>query len=464
MKEFKPHEFQEKNLQWLHERREKGQLRSLILDEMGLGKSVTAILCAKAFHLRKVLVVTKGMVRPAWLERFKEWWPERVGEVSAIREGRSRKGRSKPAEERIKAAYAANIQITSNDLLHEVSQTEWDMLVFDEIHEHVSARSSVSQTMQKMLQANPNALVLNLTGTFVPAEPMGAYNMLSMLWPEEWGKPGKRGDPPYRFKQKFCIAEESEYSDSGFSFHGLNPATAAEFSERIMKHARRTLRSDVAHLLPPIDVSPLVIETGNKKTDIQLAIDWADTAIKESSHVQIFTYRRETAESLCLALQALPRYREIDVRYTHGADTAEQRHKLLQQLRQSKRALLVGTMDSLGTGISLTSFQQYLIIEVTTEANQLAQAIGRFGRLDGDSTTPSRGFVLLREDKDADKISTLSRRLEDTNTLIKNGQAESQMSTLLKGSKTEGALDRFLDDLVLNYRGDVENDEDDNQD
>lgn len=458
MMEFKPHEFQEENVRWLLERHAQRQLRSLILDEMGLGKSVSAILCAKALSLQRVLVVTKGLVRPAWKERFNEWWPERAHEVSTITEGRLRKGRSKPAEGRIAAAYAQPIQIVTPDLLGEIEQVGWNMLVWDEIHEHVSYRSATSKQMRGMLGANPLAISLGLTGTFVPAEPLGAWNMLHTFWPAEWGRPTASGEPPFKFKERYCDWEPSEYSDSGKRFFGLNEHNRDELAARIMLNARRTRRQDVAHLLPALDVSPLTIDCKDKRTDAQIAVDWADTASKESTHVQIFTYRRETAETISGMLQKLPRYRGVDVAFTHGADSPEKRDQLLRRLRLSPRACLVGTMDSLGTGISLTDFQQYLICEVTSTANQLAQAIARFSRLDKREGVPSKGYVLLREGKHDDLVETLKRRLDDTDSLIKNGQTEAVLRILL-GTATSNNMDSMLDDLVANYRGDVDENE-----
>jgi superfamily II DNA or RNA helicase len=429
-----------------------------VLDETGLGKSVTAIAAARAWGAQRVLIVTLGMVRPGWVERLQEWWPERAAEVGVITVGRERKGLSKPAEARRAAAYAAPIQVVSYDLLGHVEQREWDLIVLDEIHVHVSFRSATSKALRDLFAANPLANKLGLTATLLSAEPKNAWNPLQLYWPDKWGKPRATGDPPYWFCNAFCERIENEW---GVDWKGLNPANAAQFAEAIAAVSVRTLRSDVAHLLPPIDCSPLLVEASNRKTDAQVALDWVDIAAKESSHISLFTYFRESAAHYVAELRSLPRYKDVEISLITGAMTPEARHKELCRLRETPRGILVGTVDALGMGITLTAFKQYLLCELTTTANKLVQVIGRFSRLDGDGKTPSRGFVLVREGRDDDLITTLRRRLDDFNTLIKAGQGESALLDVLASPLQGEAFDRRLDDLIGTFRGDVDTSDDD---
>lgn len=451
---MKPFPFQERNVELML----RDPRKRWVLDETGLGKSVTAILAAKSFGAHRVLIVTKGMVRPGWLERLREWWPERAEEVGSITMGKDRKGLSKPAQARLEASYAAPIQVVSYDLLRHCSPWQWDMIVLDEIHELVSYRSATSKLVRNFFRCSSQAVKLGLTATLLSAEPKHTWNLLHMWEPGRWGHAQESGEPPWWFQRRYGVRWENDY---GVVYRGLNEEYAAEFAEKLAEVSMRTLRSDVADLLPPIDCAPLLIEASNKGSDLALAIDWLKTALAESDHVSVFTYFRDSAAALASELQQLPRFAGTRVQVITGEHSPEARHKMLAELRDSQKGVLVGTVDALGTGITLTAFKQYLITEATTTANKLVQVIGRFSRL--DSKEPCRGFVLLREGRDDDTIATLRRRLGDFNALIKSGQGEQALLSVLEQPLQGDAFDRRLDDLIANFRGvgAIEDDEDD---
>lgn len=445
MSQLQPHPFQLENVRKILARPAR---RFWVLDEMGLGKSVTAILAAKELQCVNVLVITKALVRPSWKERFGEWWPS--ASVGCITMGKSRSGLSGPAKKRLEEAYSAPVQIVSPDLLSNVRPDGWDMIVLDEMHEYVSFRSTASQELRKLFAANPQAYKLGLSGTPLSAEPKNAWNLLQMFWPEKWGKARATGEPPYWFLNLFCERIETDY---GVSYSGVNPHTVKKFAESLKEISTRTLRSDVAHLLPPLDISPLVIENKKYKSDVQAAVDWLDTAIQESTHACTLTYLRDTASRLYDTLQSLPRYRGVAVFLLTGDDSPERRARVLRQMREASRAILCGTMDSLGTGISLTFCQQWLMIEPPTTAYKIVQAIGRFNRL--DSASGARGFILLRQDGKGDAlVAKLRQWLANANSLIRNGQGEATLHKMLE-EQSEGSFDAWLDGLVDSYRGEL---------
>lgn len=424
-----------------------------VLDETGLGKSVTAIATAKALGAKSVLIITLGMIRPAWIARFREWWPE--AQVGSITMGRDRKGLSLPAKARLEAAYSAPIQVVSYDLMFHVKQSGWDMIVLDEMDELVSYRSQASKRIRGLFAANSQATWLGLTATLLSAEPKNTWNLLHMFDPGNWGAPLATGDPPWWFQRRYCVRIENEY---GVAYRGLREANSEAFRDELAKRSTRTLRSDVRDLLPPIDCTPLLVEADNKKPDEQIAVEWCDVASRESSHVAIFTYHRCSARHICELLKMLPRYRSHTILCATGDDTPEQRHQMLTQALDAPAAVFVGTMDALGKGISLTAFKQYLIAETTTTASKLVQALGRYSRL--DSKDACRGQVLLREGIDDDKIVTLRRRLGEFKLLIRAGDGEQALAAALDLPMDGNAFDRRLDALVSTFRGSVDADED----
>lgn len=442
---MRPYPFQEANVERIATLRKPRRL--WVLDETGLGKSVTAILAAKCLHVRRMLVVTRGMVRPAWLDRFKQWWPERADDVASITAGRNRAGLSGPALWRLRQAYNAPLQIVSYDLLGEVEQRDWDMIVLDEMHGLVSYGSAAAAKVRNIFRINPNATRLGLTATILTAEPKNLWTLLKLFEPDAWGKPVAERDPPWWFLRKYSVRYENEF---GVSYKGLNEDAAPELEKVLRERSVRTRRQDVQDLLPPIDCEPLVIEASNKRPDHKVVLDWLDNAVMESAHVAVIVYHRAEAQALHTALRSLPRYAEHELVAVTGEQTPEARQKRIALSVAAPRSVLIGTMDAIGTGISLTAYQQYLIAESVSTPTKLVQLLGRFSRL--DSGASCRGFVLMREGRDDDKIATLRRRLNEFNQLLKQGQGEAALGQVLNERDT-GAFDRRLDVLIASFTG-----------
>lgn len=452
----------------LHEFQEKSVLRALglprplkyfELSETGLGKSVIALEIIRRLGCTRVLVVTLASVKHGWLERAAEWAPHL--RASSITMGRGRKGLSKPAAARLEAAYSADLQVVSYDLVDEVDLTGWHAIVVDEGHDLVSYRSKTAKRLRELFAANPDAHKLLLTATAVTSEPKNTWTLLNLFWPERFGEATKQGEPPYRFLNAFCNKHEVEW-DGGraIAYKGLNPANADKFAKLIMANASRTLRTEVPELLPALDVRPLVIEASDKRPGTAHVTEWATTAAREAPRIGIFTHFRATAEKYAETLQALPRFADFKVIVMHGEMPADRRARALAALREEERVILVATMHALGTGITLTWVKQYLIAELVAAPYKLVQLLGRFSRLDADGQVGCFGRILIREG-DA-RIPDLLRRIKDEDILQRNGANETAILQAVDAG-TKQNFDAWLDDLAGTFRDYAEGVDDDDE-
>jgi len=119
--------FQRANLDYALQRR-----RTLIGDEPGLGKTITAIAYANKIEARSVLVICPATIRFQWKDRIEQWTQIRPYRVYVIRSGKH--GVIPPAP------TTAVWNVLSYELSHNRSiyealiQRQWDLIILDEPH------------------------------------------------------------------------------------------------------------------------------------------------------------------------------------------------------------------------------------------------------------------------------------------------------------------------------------------
>jgi superfamily II DNA or RNA helicase len=174
----------------------------------------------------------------------------------------------------------------------------------------------------------------------------------------------------------------------------------------------RVTDEEFVQYMPELFVEPLRVDSVNHET---IAAQWVKEIPEETQHVGIFTHRRELAEKLAKTHNGT---------LITGALSPEQRHELLQQARLCSSSLLVGTIDSLSEGISLSHIKAALVVEWTTELSSLLQFIGRFARADAKTNKPTK-IDLVVGPNDVERLKTLQERVDAANSIFKAGRSES---------------------------------------
>lgn len=133
-----------------------------IFDDMGLGKTIQAIAVVK-FHggpgkkYKKVLVVTKSAIKFQWFKAFVTWLgPTWIGQIISTSRDYLMPG--------------VNLYIIPYDLLRRFPREKLhalgiDLVILDEVQQIKNPDSSRTQEVRKLVSANGNCRVIELSGT-----------------------------------------------------------------------------------------------------------------------------------------------------------------------------------------------------------------------------------------------------------------------------------------------------------
>ena len=431
--------------------------RKVLLNfEMGLGKTPTAISAAKRTGSTRILIVCPAIVRQVWFEELERWWPECPTRYLA---SSTKKMRAVPFEE-------DHILITSYALLHQLpEQVNYDAIIFDESHYLKGSHNKPATRQPRRLVAarrvvrtnkdRQSALLLMLTGTPIDNEPLDVWAQADLL------KKGQFGSK-FGFKKRYCNEVISEYSLTGYTYEGLNPERADELRQRLDRICIRVTKKEVAHLLPPLTVTPYRVPASRKdlkslleqlsrhdvhntkippslirahtdvklKTVAELVTEARETGV---THIAVLTHLRQTAEDLAGILGGV---------CIHGEDTTQKRHQKLDAIQSSSGGVLVATMHSLTTGLSLTAFTEVIFAELYWRPSTVSQALARYHRVSGKEPVNVK-MVIVEGTVEEQIAARVQQRLEDSAKLIEAGNVESDL---------HGALEEDDEDFFAGLR------------
>ena len=444
--------------------------------EMGLGKTACAIRYMGAIDAKKVLVCTPAIVRSAWLTELDRWWPNHP-DAKAITHGRSRRGLSKRIQADRAKAYEAPIQIASYALIDQIDPMGWDCIVLDEAHRLKNDAAKQSKQVRAIIEANPKAAVIALTGTLMPDQPKDVWNILDLLWPERFGK-------KFAFYNRYSLKETITGDNGeiyGTNYYGVNSQFAPELKTRLALVSSRVTKNEVAHLLPPFLVQTIKIEAtdaievpatfadwqaaqnvfnacGDQK--VSAAIEWAIDALESgATHICILTHRRETAENIAAGVQKACGTRDVRVSAITGASSPEARNEELANCKEAKSSVVVATMHSIGIGIDLTFCTQALFAELYYRPETVIQAIGRFSRLSG-KVPSSVQIMCIEGTPDETMAHTLQAKIAAINATMEAGLSEAKLQEALTTPMDEDSvlmsLNRSLTGVTLGESLEIE--------
>lgn len=406
------------------------QKRLMVNFKPGLGKSATALQTLKQAGCAKILIVCPAIVRDTWMEQFELWWSKAAHEVEILETGKAARESTAP------------IQVVSYELLDQVQPLDWHAVIFDESHYLKTPSASRSKAAARILASlSKDAYRLFLTGTPIANEPIDLHNQVNLLWPGLFGE-------LYDFKKAYCLSRDNPHAMSGKEWYGLNPARSQELSERLSYLSVTATEKEVEGLLPPVNfqtvrvrpsrafnlreyldnfdrrdlhaskgASAAIRACGIEKVDkvIQLA---ADALEGGSTHISIMTHLKDTAEEIAQAVQGFG----VPVACVHGGNTSQKkRHTEITRLAACPKAIFVGTMHSVSTGINeLVAFPDVIYAELDYRPDEVVQSMKRYPRLNSKSSVRIRAVVL--EGTLEEKIAkVVARKLKDQKMLTDIG-------------------------------------------
>jgi SNF2 family DNA or RNA helicase len=221
---------------WLSTRR-----FAMLLDDAGLGKTITAIAAAKAVNQWPVLVICPSVVLWNWHAEWAEWAPDR--RVQVIETGRD------------DIDGAAHVVLVTSDMIRKplirsrLLRTWWRVIV-DEAHlfKQITAQRTLAlYNGPESILARARSMWL-LTATIMPNDATELYTHLSALFPDTVRHPDGRLMTFSEFRAHYCLVRQTRY---GIKVVGLQ--RAAELKAKLEgTFMRRKVGAQDGIDLPPI--------------------------------------------------------------------------------------------------------------------------------------------------------------------------------------------------------------------
>jgi SWI/SNF-related matrix-associated actin-dependent regulator 1 of chromatin subfamily A len=425
-----PHQLS--GIEWLYPRSRAG-----LIDEQGLGKTITAIVAAQKAGVRSMLVVCPTVVAWNWQREIQRWAPEWTTEVCVGFAALGKAFLRCPVPDVVIVTHTGIIDQGAFKL---IGNRAWDLVVLDEAH--VFRNESAQRTRAFYGRggiASHSKRVWILTGTPMPNNVSELWTHLRALWPERC---------PYgfeEFRQKFCELEWDFHRDD---WKVIGNKNLPELKTLMQGLFLRRLKKD--HLsLPPIRFETVVLPPprmpeGNltllrridgmaRKALTEHGLEAAIEVLKQNEEfaryrrlcglakvepaAELLTEELIAGEKLVVAahhLEVLEGLREALERFHPvmftGAISATQRQANVDTFQTDPRCqLALCQIQAGGVGITLTAANEVVMIEQSFVPGENAQLVDRIHRIGQHKQVRAR-FLSLAGSVDELLCEALARK------------------------------------------------------
>lgn len=447
--------YQVAGIQWL-----RAINSGLLADEMGLGKSRMLIEASEG----KTLVVMPSMLLDSgsWAQQVSLWgddpsrftfvaWHQLNATVKEFKIPESRKNDPK--------AQRKWVISMSKDLADPLDQM-WDTVILDEAHYAKNQKASRTAAI-KTLRGKTGAWYM-ATGTPVPNWAHELFTPLQLVWPEYAG-PGLKFGSRDRWLKTWFFTAPNRYDRFTLDVGGLRYCRPechqrdpldpcehfAEFTrENFAGRFLQRLASDVQKDLPPLTRETVVVPltarqwksykemrdnmvTLLRDEDKNPLVTWFKSArwsyldristglgladggvdLRESGKLERlkFDLERRTRPTLVMchyrnSVEACARVAsEMGLRtmYVHGGTDSADRMKAVQGFQGGELDVLVGSIDTLAEGLTLTAADMVIFVEKSWRPHKNDQAEKRIHRMGQDHHCYVLDYVAVAPNGDA---------------------------------------------------------------
>lgn len=424
--------------------------RSLIGNEMGLGKTPTSLWFIKRQRLGNtlpLLVITPKIVRAQWIKAIEdilEVYPDVL---------ETRTPSKQPSDGKV-AIINYDVLTYWRDWLED---QQYQTVIIDECHYCTNPKAKRTKTTIALAKQSPFALALS--GTALSNKPIELFPIINMLKPKMWPDRGA-------FAHKFC---GPKYTRRGWDFNGAS--NIGELHARLKQSCMvRYLKEDVLHELPnkirsiiPVELfhqeeydkakndfigwmkstypdrlnkstkALALVKTGHllrlaARLKLPNVVDWINYRLEQSGEkIVVFAVHRK-----CVA--ALQRRINCKNVVINGSVTGRHREAAIAQFQNDKKTrVCIGNIAAAGIGLNLTQATTACIVELTQKPGPLLQAEDRIHRIGQKSK--SFIYYFIGSGTIEESVSRLVQRKQKIITGV------------LDGSETEDDFDLY--DLLL---------------
>lgn len=425
--------------------------RALIVAPTSAGKTLMALATAESLGAKRVLVVAPAMARPTW-QREVTKWTDRT--AFTIQHGRTRKNLTKAQAAYREAAYSADFQVVSYDLLDQVDPKGWDFIIADETHNLRSPTSAQSLQMRERMRIHRGPAI-GLTATLMPTQARNVWNQLETFFPGWYGARTGAGKESWKFLSAFCNRTQNDYSEHIYT--GAKTEAMPLLAAALAPYVYRVTEADFAHYLPPLNADILWLDAKTKPEKV--ATEWLDEKLYSVSHTALVCYNHTTAD----LLKNVGEKCKVPTFCITGLMSPEKRQLILDAYAAEPRAILVATSESIRESVDLSFVDAVLIFEWRTSPASALQLVGRFAR----SNRIKTGCVCIQyvaQPGDDARAEKLKERIDAANAALKADAKSELVADVFKPrAMTDERLDSMFETMFkevhLSLQEDGEDDE-----
>lgn len=430
---------------------------ALLADDMGLGKTAQAIVTARQFKGRR-LVIAPAAVRETWRDDLKKWGEESVAILGPMK--------NKRAGTEWERGREATWVVTSYELAQRAfdacfaaTGTAPTFAIMDEVHMVKGRKNSRALVARELLSMT--RYKLELTGTPLDDRPRDLYTLLSIIAGSAFGS-------KWDFDHAYCAGQ----IDSHGGMDNSGSSNQEELRLRLSYYMVRRQKKDVLKELPPLTLQTLWVDPEPKASQqfqralMGMSADATQDALEATlkgkmphalelaaslKRFVLFTWKREHARDMAAMLQ-----RDYDtpcVCITGDVDT-EKRQALIREAVAMKGGV-VCTMDSVGTGVdALKLVSSYGIMHALDyRPTKMAQTIARLHRF-GQTDNVQFTFLAMKDSMDERVVEKVVAKM-GVHDAVMGGDAMGEMQAALggdaggnrAGDNDEDALRALYDNL-----------------
>lgn len=440
--ETKPFPYQEEDVRKIEE----FNLRALVAGEPGVGKTLESLLtCQDHPNLKPIVVVCPKSLKWNWAKEAKM----HIGMKSTILES------SPPSNKKVK--FKHDLIILNYDILGKwlgiLQSIKPKIVIGDEIH-FIKSRGRVKRVRYFKQLCKDVPHILALSGTPMVNRPAELWNILNLLYPNEF-------DSWREFGDAYC---DPQWTRWGLQYIGAS--NLEELHNRMLKCCLvRRLKSDVLKNLPPKSryIVPLPIENPKEYRDAERDfIEWlkkqdpkkASRAKRAEKLVKIGYLKRLAAQLklksvfewidnyleesegklilFCIHKKILgdiyKKYSKLAV-FIDGSRNDEQRKDAVETFQKSKHCrIFIGNIQAAGTGLTLTASSTVVFIELDWTPGGMIQCEDRAHRI-GQQNKVQIYYLIAHNTIEERLCEILQRKQKNLDTTL-DGKKEEDISTL----------------------------------
>ena len=486
---------------------DQGPTGALLADAMGLGKSLEAIIAARAFKM-KTVIVCPSFALGVWARRpssplgpgeLAKWWPKaRV----AVCEGVTPATLLVRPTKQLLSPYAGNwppmptreglyrspidavdVVVVSCDVVHAWvdSIIAWSVgagrglcVIVDEIHQYQSAKSRRYYAVRHL--SSKARVSIGLTGTPVTNYLEDLWTLVDIL------SPGRYGKSFFTYGMRHCEGHQEQVTPEKVVYKWDGASNLDELHARLEYNMLRRTKRDVHLELPPKERQVLDVEVPARarivaqqdvfKNPRQLrrlldqaanakmprVLDLLTDHAQAGARVVCFTHRRNIAEYLTEELLR----RRVPATWIHGGISRKARDRRVAEARGLVRSVgkrvrgaapghvLCATIDTMGTGVDLSYASIAVFAELSWEWAKLAQAEDRLHRY-GQLLLTVVQYIIARGTTDEIVISAVLDRLRQSDEVV-GPSGEGLAEDLDTAPKGRAALDALAERMMAQAR------------